>query len=258
MKKSIFKATTCALFAIGGGVGTLSATSVLAEQVEGVCAEQSSGKIDVKGSFKTLTLTAPEGQLISGYCVKSGSINDGNGPEYVSVVPPSAEVTISHSTGKDISHYSLLYVSAPTPPPPPPPSETDVCANIDGNQATVPAGMTQDGENCVAPTLTLTQAPTQAPMETDLCPNLDGMQTAVPAGSQISNGQCVPIAASLGPVPGAAAASPSADVASAGPVLAGTVLPATGSTTAPVAGAAAALLLLGFAGLTLSRRRSVV
>ncbi|UUZ59187.1 hypothetical protein [Nocardioides sp. B-3] len=29
---------------------------------------------------KSLTFTAPEGQLISGYCVKAGSIKQGDGP----------------------------------------------------------------------------------------------------------------------------------------------------------------------------------
>ena len=37
-----------------------------------------------------------------------------------------------------------------TPPPPPPPHETDVCPNIAGVQATVPAGMVLDAHgNCV-------------------------------------------------------------------------------------------------------------
>lgn len=62
----------------------------------------------------SLTVTAPEGQLISGYCVKAGSINQGLGPEYVTVDPPAASVTISHTSGKDISHYSLTFVTVST------------------------------------------------------------------------------------------------------------------------------------------------
>jgi len=79
-----------------------------------VCTGLSSGKIDVSGSYKTLTITAPEGKLISRYCVKAGSVNQDLGPEYVDVNPPSESVVISHSSGKDISHYSIEYVNTPT------------------------------------------------------------------------------------------------------------------------------------------------
>lgn len=75
-----------------------------------VCVALDSGKIDVAGNHETLELTAPAGMLIDQYCVKAGSIEQGNGPEYVDVVPPQETVTISHSSGKDISHYSLSYV----------------------------------------------------------------------------------------------------------------------------------------------------
>ena len=55
-----------------------------------------------------------------------------------------------------------------TPPPP-----TDVCPNIDGNQATVPDGMVKDEQgDCVTP----------PPPPTDVCPNIEGNQATVPAG----------------------------------------------------------------------------
>ena len=85
-----------------------------AKTLDSVCAGLSSGKIDVSGSYKTLTVTAPEGKLISRYCVKAGSVNQDLGPEYVDVNPPSESVIISHSSGKDISHYSIEYVNTPT------------------------------------------------------------------------------------------------------------------------------------------------
>lgn len=91
---------------------------------EGVCTALDSGKIDVSGEYESLTLDAPEGFLIDGYCVKAGSINQGLGPEYVEVDPAVAQVTITHSSGKDISHYSLSYTPKPededpTPTPTP-------------------------------------------------------------------------------------------------------------------------------------------
>ncbi len=62
---------------------------------------------------KSIEVTAPDGQLISGYCVKAGSIKQGDGPEYVVVDPPVKTVTISHSSGKDISHYTVTFVDEP-------------------------------------------------------------------------------------------------------------------------------------------------
>ncbi len=68
-----------------------------------------------------------------------------------------------------------------TPPPPPP---TDVCPNISGAQATVPAGMIKDANgNCVYP---------PPPPPTDVCPNISGAQGSVPPGMiKDANGNCV-------------------------------------------------------------------
>jgi hypothetical protein len=79
-----------------------------------VCPAGDSGKIDVSGG-SSLTVTAPDGKLISGYCVKAGSANQELGPEFVAVEPPQKTVTITHSSGKDISHYSLTYVDEGQP-----------------------------------------------------------------------------------------------------------------------------------------------
>lgn len=85
------------------------------------------GKVDVSGEHTTLVVTAPDGYLITGYCVKAGSANQGLGPEDVVVDPPAAEVTISHSSGKAISHYTLITVKAePTPEPSAPGEEPTV------------------------------------------------------------------------------------------------------------------------------------
>ena len=78
----------------------------------------------MSGSNASLTLTAPEGKLISGYCVKAGSANQGLGPEFYTVDPPAKSVTISHSSGKDISHYSLTFVDEQTPPTETTPTDT--------------------------------------------------------------------------------------------------------------------------------------
>ncbi len=61
--------------------------------------------------------------------------------------------------------------------PPPPPPVVDVCANMDGAQATVPVGRIKVGDNCLV----------------DVCPNIEGAQETLPAGKQVVNGQCVDI-----------------------------------------------------------------
>ncbi|MBI4733030.1 MAG: hypothetical protein HY781_13060 [Chloroflexi bacterium] len=65
---------------------------------------------------------------------------------------------------------------------------TDVCPNIDGNQATIPDGFYMDENgDCV-------------PIPPDLCPNIDGTQLTVPDGFQMDDsGNCVPVPPDLCP-----------------------------------------------------------
>jgi len=120
MKQLMMLGAMIAVFGLGTAAalaGTPDTASSQAGQAnDQVCPEGDSGKIDVSGSHASLTLTAPEGKLISGYCVKAGSANQGLGPESYTVDPPAKSVTISHSSGKDISHYSLTFVDENSPP----------------------------------------------------------------------------------------------------------------------------------------------
>lgn len=58
----------------------------------------------------------------------------------------------------------------------------DVCPNITGNQATIPAGLIKDAAgNCVVP-----------PTPVDVCPNIEGTQATIPAGKvKDAAGNCV-------------------------------------------------------------------
>ncbi|MHA7190658.1 excalibur calcium-binding domain-containing protein [Arthrobacter sp. MDT2-16] len=113
------KRTGLLALAVTAGLSTFSvapafATAHGAEPVEQVCGEGTSGKQDLnEPGLSEVTLIAPQGQLIASYCVKAGSSKQGNGPETVVLPVPQSQVTISHSSGKDISHYS--YTSVPTP-----------------------------------------------------------------------------------------------------------------------------------------------
>jgi hypothetical protein len=72
---------------------------------DGTGASGGSTKIDVVGEQKVVTVTAPEGYLISGYCVKAGTQTT-----FVTVDPPQETVQISAPNGKGVSHYSVTYV----------------------------------------------------------------------------------------------------------------------------------------------------
>lgn len=64
---------------------------------------------------------------------------------------------------------------------------TDVCTNITGVQATVPAGYTANGTSCRANNCE------ENPYQTscDRCVNINGFQEAVPAGYTLQNNQCI-------------------------------------------------------------------
>ncbi|MEU4364266.1 hypothetical protein [Promicromonospora sp. NPDC023987] len=88
--------------------------------VEKVCPEE--GKQPGENQL-AITVTAPEGMVIVGYCVKAGSANQGDGAIDVDVDPPETTVEITHPSGKEISHYTVFYAPAPTPEPTEPGAE---------------------------------------------------------------------------------------------------------------------------------------
>jgi cell division septation protein DedD len=128
MKKLMMLGAMIAVFGLGTAAALAgtpdTASSQASEANDQVCPEGDSGKIDVSGNNASLTLTASEGKLIVGYCVKAGSANQGLGPEFYTVDPPAKTVTISHSSGKDISHYSLTFVDDEAPPTETTPTDT--------------------------------------------------------------------------------------------------------------------------------------
>jgi hypothetical protein len=72
------------------------------------------------------TITVAEGVTLTGVCVKAGSAIQGDGPESwtdgIPLVGPG-ELTVWHSSGKDLSHISVaIEDSEPEPEPSPSPS----------------------------------------------------------------------------------------------------------------------------------------
>jgi hypothetical protein len=93
-------------------------------------------KVELTGETKTVTYTAPAGYLVSSWCVKAGTEI-----EVHEVDPPTATITITHSSGKGISHYSVTLVKAPEPKMPTAPTSTDVCEPATGptnDRVTIP------------------------------------------------------------------------------------------------------------------------
>ncbi len=96
-------------------LATIGAAGTVGAQ-EQVCPGLDTGQIDPSGEPTSLVITAPEGKVIVQVCVKAGSVNQGDGPEITNFNPGVTETTISHSSGKGISHYSVKYADAPPPP----------------------------------------------------------------------------------------------------------------------------------------------
>jgi hypothetical protein len=77
---------------------------------------------------ESFTYTAPAGYLVAGWCVKAGTTAENHDLSGA----PVASVTIEHSSGKDISHYSVILVKAPTPVAPAAATAVDVCEPATG------------------------------------------------------------------------------------------------------------------------------
>ena len=264
MKRILIGATLI----VAGLIGVAGASPVSAQTNEGVCEGthiQSSGKTSV-------TVTADPGQLISGYCVKAGSVIQGDGPEYKDFDPPVPSVTITHSSGKNISHYVVTYVDAPpveatpavptlTPPTCFAPGNVPVLANTDAYTYNY---VTADGVTTVTVTanagyvLVGETGPWMFPIAQvtgETCDD-DVASNPPPPATPV-----VPTEApTVGSVGGSVTGSVTPVVGSAGPLPAQAAptqaLPATGTSSWVLAFTAMALVLVGSGFVSFSRRFS--
>jgi hypothetical protein len=159
---------TIGALALAIGFVILGGSALANEQV---CPGLDSGKIDENGNKTKVTVTAPDGYLIDQYCAKAGSAKQGYGPELVTVDPPQESVTISHSSGKDLSHYSVSYVAVegePDPEPtdePTPPSDEECEEEEEGDEEGEDEGEEDEEgeEECEEPASEPTTPPTTPP-----------------------------------------------------------------------------------------------
>lgn len=126
-------------------LAALAGLAACGQQVESVAPADSDGVCSgthlSAGQATSYTYTAPAGKLVASYCVKAGSANQGNGPEYHDVAPPQQSVTFSHSSGKEISHFSVELVDAP-PPDTDPPTDTTTTEETTPSTSTAPPSST--------------------------------------------------------------------------------------------------------------------
>jgi hypothetical protein len=140
-----------------GGAAVASASDHPTNQNDGVCA----GTHQTPPAGPSFTYTAPEGKLIAWWCAKAGSANQGDGPESHTVNPPAESVTISHSSGKDLSHFSVKLVDKPKP-----------------TTSTMPPDTTVPPTSTLPPTTTV--PPTTEPPTTTVPPTTEPPTTTVP------------------------------------------------------------------------------
>lgn len=77
----------------------------------GVCPEGGAWSVHLSANDLTsFSFTAPTGFAVAELCVKAGSLNQELGPEFSTFDPPIVTVTFGHSSGKEISHFSVRVV----------------------------------------------------------------------------------------------------------------------------------------------------
>jgi len=117
--------------------------------------------VELQNNVYEVTVTAPEGKLISKYCAKSSSIQNECGPIYTTFTQPVKTVTISYDhdlstcDAKALSHYTITYTTEV------PPSTTSSLP-----QTTIPSTTSSLSPTTSTSTTTLPTTTTVAPTTT--------------------------------------------------------------------------------------------
>ncbi len=182
------------------------------DYVGDVCPGMDSARTNTTGDPTTVELVAPEGSLISAYCLKSGSDRSGEGPKVVELEEPVASLTVAYPVDgrcKGISHYAVAYVDS-----------ADVVAAPDAETA-VPTEAELPAET------TLDVVTTDAPVE-QAVPTAAALEEALPALTAEEAPAEVPL-----PVTGAEAAAVSTAVENEAPARTTRSTPSATPSAAP-------------------------
>ncbi|MBA2475348.1 MAG: hypothetical protein H0V40_05265, partial [Actinobacteria bacterium] len=127
-------------------------------------------------SDEEVIVTVADGFTLSQFCYKTGQGGGGATSREAPIVGPASFSITKTVAGGGISHITFDTNATPQ-------QESDVCPNIEGAQASVPAGMTKnEAGECIA----------NEQQATDVCPNIEGAQASVPGGmTKNEAGECV-------------------------------------------------------------------
>lgn len=108
--RTLLTATAVAGILAGGLVaGATAADADTVTTSQGGCPDA----VPVTGSADSLTVSAPAGRVITGYCVKSAGLPGLDGaPETVVLAEPVGSLVLRHSEGGNLTHYSLITAPA--------------------------------------------------------------------------------------------------------------------------------------------------
>jgi hypothetical protein len=121
--RSVLATTAVAGVLLGGLVaGATAADAAPGDSSQGNCP----GAVPVQGNADSITVEAPTGQVITGYCVKSAGEKGTKGaPETVVLATPVASLVVRHTEGGNLTHYTLFTRPIQTDPEVPVEEPTD-------------------------------------------------------------------------------------------------------------------------------------
>lgn len=107
-----------ALLMVGATAGPAVAADTYEVLTSDTCPKEL--KVDTEDEPMSITFKADDGDLITSYCVKAGSTQQGLGPVLVTLETPVSEVTFTYPNAeKAISHYAVYTQDSPAPSPSP-------------------------------------------------------------------------------------------------------------------------------------------
>ncbi|WP_091183913.1 hypothetical protein [Microlunatus flavus] len=129
----------------------------------GDCPVLDSGRVVVPGHQDQITVTAPAGRTIVGYCLKSAGLRGTTGAPYqVALDAPVTSVVLKHRDGGNLTHYSLVYGAVATQPTTQQPTSQPT-----QQPTTQPTTPTTQPTTPTTPTTTPTKTPTTQPETPD-------------------------------------------------------------------------------------------
>lgn len=107
-----------ALLMVGATAGPAVAADTYETLTSDTCPKEL--KVDTTDEPMSITIKADDGDLITSYCVKAGSTQQGLGPVLVTLETPVSEVTFTYPNAeKAISHYAVYTQDSPASSPSP-------------------------------------------------------------------------------------------------------------------------------------------